>query len=416
MARGRKIEAQKLWLTCCVSHVTVFVYIAYSPKKDGWKMNILKKLRAGETCVALNVIKLLFVLAATIAGIYLFGRAALLTLPFLIGFSLSLMLARPVRFLNRRMHISQTIGSGISVALVVLVICAIVGVLIFSLYVEMRGLIVRLPTLYNNFVAYMEKVIDYIGTEYSEWITPDMLLEFEALINRLRDAVLSLINRITRGVWHTAVSVPQMFIGFMMMFFSTFFFLRDKEKIVSYMDKHIPSAWRDTFAKAKKELFVSLFAYIRAILILAAITFVELVIGFSILGVNYGILIAFICAVLDALPAIGTGWVLTPWGAACLIMGRYKLGIGLLALYLITWIVRQLLEPRIVGGQIGMHPLLLLFAMYLGMQLWGFIGLLAGPLTAIVLRSFLRLYFSGRTLKEVLYSGVEQPSEDGTQA
>ena len=138
------------------------------------------------------------------------------------------------------------------------------------------------------------------------------------------------------------------------------------------------------------------------------ITFFELIIGFAILDVRYGMLIAFICAVLDALPAIGAGWVLTPWGIICLALGDYRIGIGLLILYIITWVVRQLLEPRIVGGQLGMHPLILLVAMYIGMNIFGVIGLLAGPLCAIVLRSFLRLHFSGRSLKEVLYTGIEE--------
>ena len=371
-----------------------------------------KSLRSGEPNIALNAIKLVSVIAATLILTYLTGRVALILMPFLIGYSLSLMLDRPMRFLNRRLRISRMIGSGISVALVVLIICAILGVLIFTLYVEMRGVIVQLPALYNKFVVYAEKLIEHLGTEYDEWITPEMMEEFESLIHKLRDAVLSLINRITRGVWHTAVSVPQAFIGFMMMFFSTFFFLRDREKIVGYLEQQIPSSWIEYYGRAKKELFLSLFAYIRAILILAAITFFELVIGLHILHVPYGILIAFICAVLDALPAIGTGWVLTPWGIICLITGNYRLGIGLLVLYLITWVVRQLLEPRIVGGQIGMHPLLLLFAMYLGMQLFGILGLLAGPLMAIVLRSFLRLYCAGRSLKEVLCEGVAHPSQD----
>lgn len=359
-----------------------------------------------EPSVAGNTVKLLLVALAILAGSYLAGKAALLLLPFLIGFSLATMLKRPMKFVSRRLRVSRTIGAGLMVAFVVIAICGLLGALLFTLYVEARGVIVQLPRFYNQFTNYVEKLIGFIGEEYDEWITPELMEEVEALFHQLRDAVLSLINRISRGVWNTAVSVPQVFIGFMMLFFSTFFFLRDHDRISAFMDSQIPSVWIDFADRARKELFVSLFAYIRAILILAAITFFELILGFTILDVRYGVLIAFICAVLDALPAIGTGWVLTPWGIICLLLGNYKLGIGLLVLYIVTWVVRQLLEPRIVGGQIGMHPLVLLFAMYLGMQTWGVIGLLAGPLAAIVLRSFLRLYFSGRSLKDVLYEGV----------
>lgn len=373
-----------------------------------------KGLRTGEASLTRNTLKLLLVCAVTLVCTYLTGRAALILLPFLIGFSLSRMLDKPVGFLHKKLRLSRTIGSGLGVALIVLVICSLLGVLFFSLYVEMRGVIIQLPSLYNKFVVYAERLIEYIGTEYSEWFTPQIMDELELLVHNLRDAVLSLINRVSRGVWNTAVSAPQMFIGFMMMFFSTFFFLRDRDRIVGFFEHQIPTKWIDFFHRARKELSVSLFAYIRAILILASITFVELLIGLTILRLPYAILIAFLCAVLDALPAIGTGWVLTPWSIVCFVMGNYRLGIGLLVLYLITWLVRQLLEARVVGGQVGIHPLLLLFSMYLGMQLFGILGLLVGPLMAIVLRSFLRIYFSGRSLKQVLYEGMDElrPAQD----
>ena len=374
-------------------------------------MDKWRAFRSGEPTIAGNAIKLLLVAAATLAGTYIAGRAALIVLPFLIGLSLALMLDKPMRFLSSRLRIGRTIGAGIGVAMVVIVLCGLFGALLFRLYVEVRGVIVQLPQFYNAFTSYVERLLRYIGNEYDEWLTPELLEELEALFHQLRDGVLSLINRISRGVWNTAVSAPQIFIGFMMLFFSAFFFLRDRDKISGFVDTQIPASWTEYIARAKKELFISLFAYIRAILILACITFFELIFGFAILDVRYGILIAFICAMLDALPAIGTGWVLTPWGIICIVMGHYKLGIGLLVLYVVTWIVRQLLEPRIVGGQIGMHPLILLAAMYIGMQFFGVIGLLAGPLCAIVLRSFLRIYSSGRSLKELLYDGVK--AEDG---
>lgn len=368
-----------------------------------------KEIRKGEPSVAWNTAKLILVVIATFIGILLTGRIALLVLPFLIGLAMALMLDKPMRFLNRRLHISRTIGSGISVALIVILTCTLLGILLFTLYMEIRGFIIQLPQFYNDFVAYVEQLFDYIETEYSEWITTDMISELETLFDRLRVSMLSLVNRITRGVWNTAISVPQVLIGFMMTFFSMFFFLRDREKIGAWLNNQIPQSWNANITRARNDLFSSLFGYIRAIIILAFITFIELIIGFSILKVRYGILIAFICAILDMLPAIGTGWVITPWAIVSIILGNYRMGIGLLILYFITWFVRQILESRIVGGQIGMHPLVLLLAMYIGMQFLGVIGLLAGPLTIITMRSILRLYMNGRTFREVVYAGIEEP-------
>ena len=369
-----------------------------------------RDLISGKPSVFGNVCKLIAVVALTMGGIVLFGRAIVLLLPFFFALAFATLLDKPVTFLKSRLHIHRTVSATIAALLLAFGIGTVLVVLAVRLYVEARELVVQLPQLYNNFVSFVESFFEYIESEY-EWITPDILQELRNIFTRLRSSLLTLVNSLTRGVWNTATSAPQAFIGFVVLLFTTFFLLRDKDRILAWWGEQLPPSWSSNLRRTRRDLFHSLFAYFRAILILAVIAFIELLIGLTILRVDYAIVIAFLCAVLDAIPAIGPGWVLTPWGIISLLMGDYRMGVGLLLLYGVVFLARQLLEPRIVGDQVGMYPPVLLLAMYLGLKLWGVFGLLLGPISAIILRNFLRMYFAGRTLREVVNAGVEPAAE-----
>jgi predicted PurR-regulated permease PerM len=116
------------------------------------------------------------------------------------------------------------------------------------------------------------------------------------------------------------------------------------------------------------------------------ITFVELFIILSILRVNYALPIAAIIAVLDILPVIGTGGIVIPWAIVELILKNYFLGVGLFILYFVVLVVRHIIEPRIVGRQIGLHPIITITAMYAGLRLFSVAGLLMGPVVAITVK------------------------------
>jgi sporulation integral membrane protein YtvI len=128
-----------------------------------------------------------------------------------------------------------------------------------------------------------------------------------------------------------------------------------------------------------------LFKFAKAYALLLGLTFVELSIGLALLRVHYAILWAALIALVDILPVLGTGTVLIPWAVVNLILGNYPLGVGLLVLYGIITVVRQSLEPRVVGKQIGLYPLVTLVCMFLGSYLFGFVGLFALPIAVTVL-------------------------------
>lgn len=120
--------------------------------------------------------------------------------------------------------------------------------------------------------------------------------------------------------------------------------------------------------------------YAKSYLIILLITFSELFLGFVLLRIDYALLLSLITAIIDFLPVLGTGIVLVPWSIACFISGNIKRGVGLLVLWGIMYVVRQLTEPKIVSGVMGIHPLLSLFSIYLGYISCGFIGMIIFPI------------------------------------
>ena len=128
--------------------------------------------------------------------------------------------------------------------------------------------------------------------------------------------------------------------------------------------------------------------YIKSYMILMVITFVELSAGFLILGIEYAIGLAALIALIDLLPVLGTGGVLIPWLIINIILGNYGLAISLLVLYVVITVIRNILEPKIIGQQIGVHPLAMLVSMYVGLRLFGFVGVFAMPILLVVIKGF----------------------------
>ncbi|EQJ23470.1 AI-2E family transporter [Clostridioides difficile] len=131
----------------------------------------------------------------------------------------------------------------------------------------------------------------------------------------------------------------------------------------------------------------ALLKLLKAYAILLSVTFIELLIGLTILKVENAFTISVIIALVDILPVLGTGSILTPWMIISLINGNINLAIGLLILYIIITVVRQILEPKVVGHQIGLYPLITLMCMFVGAQLFGIAGLFGFPIAATIIKN-----------------------------
>jgi len=174
--------------------------------------------------------------------------------------------------------------------------------------------------------------------------------------------------------------VPSIFISTVIMIIATFFFVVDYDKINEFFDAKAPQKWRDNINAVKYYIRNTLLVVIRSYAIIMLLTFSELSIMFTVCGVKYPLVIATIIAIFDIMPVLGTGGIMFPWAIICVILGNYTLAIELVIMYVIVTVVRNYVEPKVVGEQLGLHPLVTLISMFIGLRLFGFLGLFGMPI------------------------------------
>ncbi len=361
--------------------------------------------------MAVNALKLIGVLLALVAGLYLIVKLASLVVPFIVAFLIASMVEPLVHALDKRLHLTRTIATTVTVLLVLALLFTVVGVVAVKLASEARDFALQLPAMYTDWANAAQKFMTELDVKY-EFIDQDAINTINDVVLRLRGELLGLVNTATKSAWGIAASTPRMIVTLIVTLLATFFFTRDRDYISRQIHRQLPESWIRRVESVRDDLFGALFGYIRAMLILMLVTFVELTIGFTLVGVNYAILFALIISIFDALPVLGTGTFVVPWALYNLLTGNVPTAVGLLLVFCVVWMVRQLLEPRVVGDQIGIHPLLTLVSMYIGMRYMGVFGMILGPVTLIIVRNLFSVYSRGRTLREMLYQGVEMPEEE----
>jgi sporulation integral membrane protein YtvI len=208
----------------------------------------------------------------------------------------------------------------------------------------------------------------------------------EAGIQRLTESITS---RLPGAAISVAGFIPAAFIFITVTLLACYYFTADNGalgcSLSAGLAKLTPLPLRDRLPPLGRRLKRLGQSYLRACLLLVLTTFLLTFIGLAVLGVPYAFLLAVLLAVVDLLPLLGTGIILVPWAALCLLLGQVKLGIGLLILYGVSTLVRQILEPKLIGDGLGLHPLASLCAMYAGLRLFGVWGMILSPLVAAAL-------------------------------
>lgn len=159
----------------------------------------------------------------------------------------------------------------------------------------------------------------------------------------------------------------------------------DYRGIVDFIKKQLPPQTAVFLSDAKKQTGKTVLRYLRAYLIIFLLTFTELSIGLSILRIENSVGLAAIIAALDVLPVIGTGGVLIPWAVWALVTQNFVLALGLVIVYVVILVVRNFAEPKIVGDQLGLNPVVTLIAIYLGYRLMGVVGMIGLPILTTIL-------------------------------
>lgn len=205
----------------------------------------------------------------------------------------------------------------------------------------------------------------------------DMLLE--SLLSSLKNLISTLSGAAVDLVSGLATGVPNLILSVLAMIFSTVFVVSDYERIASFAGAHIPTSVKHVLGKIRFYLTDTLFVVIRSYILIMLLTFTELSLLFTLFRIEGAILKAAIIAMLDILPILGTGGIMIPWCVISFVLGYTKLGFQLLVIYVVVTVIRNYVEPKIVGVQLGLHPIITLISMFIGLRLFGFWAMFGLP-------------------------------------
>ncbi len=332
----------------------------------------------------LAILKILLVIFL----IFLFTRIWKYILPFIIAYFFASLIEPLVKFVEKKIKIPRKIGTVFSILLVLGFIGSIIGFLISRLIKEIRAVYLSLEINMETLTEFFDRVIENIDGIFIQLpVRFTDLIEkgIEELTNNLQSVLGKIIDWVQASV-QVALYLPQILIFILVTVLATYFMSSDKNNILKFLDLQIPTNWLNKTKSITTNVFSAFFGWLRAQLILTSITFTELLIGLLILNVNNALLIALLIALVDVLPVLGAGTVLIPWAIITLVLGNTKLALSLALLYVIILFVRQLIEPKVLGKQIGVHPLFTLAGMYIGLRLWGVAGMFIGPLSIVALK------------------------------
>lgn len=303
-------------------------------------------------------------------------------LPFLIAWAVAFILRPAAIFISKRTKIPR---KAVSVALTVLTvlvgIAVLSGVAVWVLSEAWRVL--------TNFASddrlfdLLSKLADPIGSLFGDGEEAQQLEEH--LGEAVRSALSSLISGLVNLLTAIVTRVPAVLFFILITVIASVYFALDIDNINARVRSFLPKRLGDSLVRFKDGFLSVGLKYLRSYSIVMLITFVVMLSGFLILGVEKAFLIALIVAMLDVLPLIGVGTVLVPWSVFQIFFGSTGQGIGLIVLFVLNEIIRQLTEPRIVGKSLGLHPVVSLLLLYVGYSTLGFAGLLLTPLVSVIL-------------------------------
>lgn len=343
----------------------------------------------------------IFCFLCLFGGIFLIIKYALgIFLPFIIAWGLAILIKPIAHKVSVALKIPRKLCSAILTILLIAILGGILYLAINRLIYESERFFIRLSEdsdLIGDAVGRFFDKLSAIGNGNSPIL--ESLLKIEqfrefwenidvVIPNVITSAVSSLTSSIPRALLGFIGKLPSFLIFLLITLISCFYFTSDIDLINAKAVSLFPKKIQHKIPDIKNHLLVKVSGYLRAYFILLLLTFGELLVGFSVLRVSYPLLLALVVSILDILPLLGVGTVLIPWALIeILFMKDYYMGIGLFIIYVIITIVRQITEPKVVAGSLGLHPLVTLISMYAGLKLFGFFGIIIGPFSLLIIKS-----------------------------
>ena len=339
-----------------------------------------------------KIIRVVLIVLAAAVALWLFAAFVLpVVLPFFIALAVARLAQPAVAFLQQRARLPRWLASG----LVVLSLFTVLGLGIYLLCRGICGELVRLGQELPGLLRSLEKPMASFRAWLDDWTSraPGLLGQTlqESVDNFFKNGSVLAEKGYTKAfamVSDLITGLPDLFLFLVTTVLASFMLCSQYPAICQWLRRQLPAAWKNRWEAVVTSLRTTLLAWLKAQLKLIGITFLLLTMGFMLLNVDFPLLVGGLTALIDALPVFGTGTVLIPWSILSLLRGDTRMGVGLLLLYGAAWLTRSTLEPRLVGKQMGLHPLLTLLALYAGYRLLGVLGMILFPVGAILIKQF----------------------------
>jgi len=315
---------------------------------------------------------------------FVFKFLSLYLLPFVIGIFVSFLVQKPVKSICKKTRISK---GPLTISFVVasyVSIIVIVSLLVYLIYQWFSGVVAILPSILPDFLEIADN-LNISLTQSLKGLPPAVTDYISTLPSKLTDVITSLGISLSDWVLNIATSIPSYLISIIVTVVASCYIAYDYDKIILFAKRKTPFKIWSIIIEIKDTFFKNIFKMLKGYILLMLITFTELSIGLLLLKQSNAILLAAIICVIDILPVLGTGGIVIPWAIISFFTGNIWKGLGLILMYIIITIVRNFLEPKVIGNQVGLHPLITLLSMFCGLKLLGIIGLFGFPLTLIVI-------------------------------
>lgn len=320
--------------------------------------------------------------------------------PFIIAFILAYALQRPIKWAKKKLHLKS--HGIISFLLVLLVVCVVFGVLsiaVLVLFNELKDFASYLTTqfssiddlivtLENYAMGVIVRLPESLRGTVGEYVTN----AFDSLGKGQAELDLSMLSAPLSGAWSVVKSLPSTILSVVVAVVSCFFMASDYDKVKELVLGFFSESKRKSIVKTKRTATKAIAKLLKAYVTIMAITFAEMFLGLFLLkliGVydgSYIAIISFVTCIIDIIPVLGTGTVLIPWAVYNLIFGNFGMGIGLLVIYAVITVIRQVVEPKLVANQAGLPAIVTIMAMFIGVRIFGAFGIILLPFTVIILK------------------------------
>ena len=360
------------------------------------------------------IINVAFYAMLLVLGFLFYKYAFGVCFPIMFAFVVAVILQRPKNFIVKKTPVKKGFAATICVFALMIIAAAVVVLIGVRAAEEVRGFIDYITVQFSNFDSIINTIEDFvlgvvgrlpdfisetatesissIFTQIREFIAGTNTELSDQLTQSLPGFELSWLSAPLTGVISTASRIPSILIGIVVTIVLACFMTADYDLIVRFVYCQFPKDKRKDLTRAKQLLKMNLGKMAKAYALIMLVTFTEVFAGLTILKMiglfnsSYIAVIAVVTAIVDVIPVLGTGTIVLPWAAYSFIVGNYGMGIGLLVLYVTVTVIRQIVEPKLVAGQLGLPPFVTLIAMYLGLKIFGVLGVFALPIIAIMLK------------------------------